>query len=153
MGTQIVTLAELPEIAAQVRVWATRQYPRTEALLIGLSGELGAGKTTFIQTMAHELGVAETVTSPTFVIQKNYPVDGQPFARLVHVDAYRIEHAEELQVLNFAETLADSENLILLEWPERVADALPADYPRITFTVVDENTRELTFHGFKEDSK
>ena len=98
------------------------------ATLITLSGELGAGKTSYAQGVAKGLGVDEHVTSPTFVLEKIYalPENQQGFKRLVHIDAYRLKSGAELDALAFDELLQDKENLILLEWPERVADRLPA---------------------------
>ena len=64
---------------------------RNEALVVGLYGNLGAGKTAFTQAVARELGIQEIVTSPTFVIEKIYPTSHPHFARLIHIDAYRLE--------------------------------------------------------------
>ena len=99
------------------------------ATVIGLSGHLGAGKTAFVKLVAKLLGVKEEVTSPTFVIMKMYEVDSSielsnnlmiPWRRLVHIDAYRLERPEELEVLNFEKLVADPHNLIMVEWPENV---------------------------------
>lgn len=113
------------------------------ATVIGLSGDLGSGKTTFMQGLAHALGVAEDVTSPTFVIQKIYPLTNQPFTHLIHIDAYRLESAEELEPLRFDELVSDAGNVVCIEWPEHVAPALPAHTRTLNFTWVDENTREI----------
>ncbi len=119
------------------------------ATVVALSGELGAGKTTFAQAMAKALGVEETVTSPTFVLEKIYALENQKFARLVHVDAYRLKVAHELEVLGWKELLQDPGNLIILEWPENVADVVPKDAIRITLTGSGD-TREI-FYGTKEN--
>lgn len=91
-----------------------------EAVVVGLSGHLGSGKTTFTQFVAKALGVDETVTSPTFVIMKAYETDNDHFHRLVHIDAYRLERPEELEALNFEKLIAEPHSLILIEWPENV---------------------------------
>jgi tRNA threonylcarbamoyladenosine biosynthesis protein TsaE len=119
------------------------------ATVVTLSGELGAGKTTFAQGMARALGVEETVTSPTFVIEKIYQLENQKFARLVHIDAYRLKSAHELEVLGWKELLADPGNLIVLEWPEQVAEAIPADAIRIRFDIQGDE-RIISING--EDS-
>jgi tRNA threonylcarbamoyladenosine biosynthesis protein TsaE len=62
-----------------------------EALVVGLYGNLGAGKTSFTQAVARELGVIDIVNSPTFVIEKIYETKHPDFKRLVHIDAYRLE--------------------------------------------------------------
>lgn len=108
------------------------------ATLVTLSGELGAGKTSFAQGVAAELGVSDAVTSPTFVLEKIYELPEETalgFKRLVHIDAYRLEGGKALPPLGFDELMQDTHNLILLEWPERVADGLPAAAVQITLEV------------------
>jgi len=116
------------------------------ATLVTLSGELGAGKTTFAQAVAKAFGVQETVTSPTFVIEKIYQLENQKFARLIHIDAYRLKSAQELDALGWRELLADSGNLIMLEWPERVAEVMPEDAAKISFEINGEE-RILRLNG------
>lgn len=117
------------------------------AVVVALHGELGAGKTTFVQQLAKAFGVVDDVISPTFVIQKRYSLGAeQSFERLVHIDAYRLERASELEALDWGELVADSQNLIVIEWAERVADILPPDTQHLTFTYVGEETRAIE-HG------
>jgi tRNA threonylcarbamoyladenosine biosynthesis protein TsaE len=120
--------------------------PIDEATVITLSGVLGAGKTTFVQGVARSLGVAEQVSSPTFVIEKVYDLENQPWERLVHIDAYRLESAKSLEVLRWHERLADPGNLILLEWPERVPEAMPERAIRLRFEI-DGDGRIITSDG------
>lgn len=117
--------------------------------VFGFSGDLGSGKTTFTQCVARLLGVSVNVTSPTFVIEKIYPINvpGIPFSKLVHVDAYRIENASELNALGWDYTVRDLSNLILVEWPERVIEALPPEAPIIRFSFVSEGVRTIEFPG------
>lgn len=106
------------------------------ARLVTLSGELGAGKTSFAQGIAKAFGVDEAVTSPTFVLEKIYELpEGKAFKRLVHIDAYRLEGERALAPLGFDELIQDAGNLILLEWPERVADSLPKAHVQISLAV------------------
>ncbi len=114
-----------------------------QAVIVGLYGDLGSGKTTFTQLLAKELGVTETVTSPTFVIEKIYKLKDQVFEYLIHIDAYRLEKASELLHLGWEEIIANPKNLILIEWPERVAEILPKETKKIKFTFIDETTREI----------
>ena len=108
-------------------------YPNS-ATILALSGDLGAGKTTFAQGIARALGVEENVTSPTFVIEKIYQLAGQKFSHLIHVDAYRLNGPHELELLGWKEITADPKNLIIIEWPEKVVDLIPNDATRISFT-------------------
>ncbi len=118
------------------------------AIVVGLYGDLGAGKTTLAQCIAEELGVSETVTSPTFVIEKiyrlvassQYPVTR--FENLIHIDAYRIENSEELKHLGWQEITSDPKNLILIEWPERVAEIMPG-HIKVNLKHISENSREV----------
>lgn len=111
------------------------------AQITGLSGHLGSGKTAFVKAVAKHLGISETVTSPTFVIMKMYPVHGNwKWKRLVHVDAYRLEDAEELESLDWKNVSADPGNLILLEWPENAGIK-----PTILFEVTSQTERKITF--------
>ncbi len=144
------SLAELNEAANRL-IAELSPHPKT-ATLITLSGELGAGKTTFVQAMARTLGVEETVTSPTFVLEKIYKLEGRQFSHLVHIDAYRLKGAHELEALGWKELLADSGNLIVLEWPERVAEVIPHDATRITFDIVDDG-RIITVDGQEKNGK
>jgi tRNA threonylcarbamoyladenosine biosynthesis protein TsaE len=116
------------------------------ATVVGLYGDLGAGKTTFVQVAAKVLGITETVNSPTFLIFKKYPllVTSSRYSFLVHIDAYRLKHSDELRRLRFAELLADPHNLIFVEWADRVADILPPNHRKIFFEFVDEDTRSVT---------
>ena len=98
------------------------------ATVVGLYGDLGAGKTTFVQAVARALGVTSSVPSPTFLIMKSYALSDSSFARLIHIDAYRLKHSEELQKLGFAELLCDPGNLIFVEWADRVSEILPSDH-------------------------
>jgi tRNA threonylcarbamoyladenosine biosynthesis protein TsaE len=135
--------AELGALARDVLAHFSKDK-KEHALLIGLSGELGAGKTAFVQHAARELGIEASVASPTFVIEKIYPIEGNPkFDRLVHIDAYRLEKGSELLALGWVESYKDPRNLILLEWPERVRDILPPDCPIVKFAALENAVREV----------
>ena len=134
----------LQEFQAEAVRFADALEPEDRATVVALSGELGAGKTAFTQTIAKHFGIEESVVSPTFVIQKAYDARG-PFARLIHIDAYRLKGAHELAALGWQEILNDPRNLILLEWPERVAELIPGDAHRIALEFVDEQTRNISY--------
>ncbi len=116
------------------------------ATLVTLSGELGAGKTAFTKMIANVLGVEDTVTSPTFVLEKIYMLpESAAFDRLIHIDAYRLEEGDDLAPLGFDELMQDSKNLILLEWPEKVGDALPKPAISISLTAHEDGSRTLRY--------
>ncbi|MFA6278751.1 MAG: tRNA (adenosine(37)-N6)-threonylcarbamoyltransferase complex ATPase subunit type 1 TsaE [Candidatus Paceibacterota bacterium] len=145
MEALVKTLVELEAEAARF-VGVLAPSPRG-ATLVTLSGDLGAGKTAFTKAVARTLGVDEMVTSPTFVLEKIYKL-GHPmskFKRLVHIDAYRLEAGNDLAPLGFDELMQDAGNLILLEWPEKVADALPTPAVRISLAVLPNDSRMITY--------
>ena len=121
------------------------------ATLVGLSGELGSGKTTFVKGVARAFGVTQTVTSPTFVIEKIYKLERQPFEYLVHTDAYRLESGEELSALGFNDLLSDPGNIILIEWPEHVRSVLPPDIKVLHFVFINDSTRAIKKSGYGKD--
>ncbi len=120
-----------------------------KATVVGLYGDLGSGKTCFVQSVGVSLGISENMVSPTFVIEKIYKIDHKYFDHLVHVDAYRIEKEEELLHLGWQELLENKRNLIFVEWPEKVARALPKSLIKINFKFVDEHTREIEFENYE----
>lgn len=111
------------------------------ALVLDLKGDLGAGKTTLVQMIGHELGVTETIQSPTFVLMKTYDIQYPPakdlpdrawragsiFKHLIHIDAYRIEHIEEVKILRLDEVFADPSNIVCIEWAEKIKEIMPED--------------------------
>jgi tRNA threonylcarbamoyladenosine biosynthesis protein TsaE len=117
------------------------------ATLVTLAGELGAGKTAFTKAVASVLGIEEVVNSPTFVLEKIYQLgsEASKFERLIHIDAYRLESGSDLAPLGFDELMKDTGNLILLEWPEKVADALPVPAARISLTAHPDGSRIISY--------
>jgi tRNA threonylcarbamoyl adenosine modification protein YjeE len=105
---------------------------------------LGSGKTTFTKEVASLLGIKkEEVTSPTFVIEKIYAIQHKDFTHLIHIDAYRLEKSEELLHLGWEEITKDKNNLIFVEWGEKVKNILPRETKTIRFEFIDENTRTI----------
>jgi tRNA threonylcarbamoyladenosine biosynthesis protein TsaE len=109
--------------------------------LICLQGELGAGKTTFVQGVAQGWGSLDAVSSPTFILVNQYRrADG---GLLCHLDAYRLESTPEAAELDLDQLLAESS--LLVEWPERIQALLPAERLWITLEDVAEEQRRLWF--------
>lgn len=115
------------------------------ATVVALSGDLGAGKTTFAQALSRVFGVTGEVSSPTFVIEKIYAAERGPFDRLIHIDAYRLNDPHELEVLGWRDIVADPTNLILIEWSERVEVLVPKEAIRVTLTYIDEHSRLIAY--------
>ena len=131
---------EILKIAKEV---LTSLKQKDNATVVALSGDLGAGKTTLSQAIARELGVKENVVSPTFVIMKIYELEGQNWKHLIHIDAYRLESSQELLKLGWNEIIADPQNLVLIEWPEKVGDIIPEDSHRVTLAHKGEDIRSI----------
>ena len=135
------SLSDTSQIAQQILTQLSGS-PRTNgATILALSGDLGAGKTAFTKLFAGHLGITETVVSPTFVLAKFYDIPGQqsPWEHLVHIDAYRLESWQELQVLKFDDVFNNPKNLILIEWPEQVADTDQAPWIQTRIQLDGEN--------------
>ncbi len=135
--------SELEEVA-QTLVLELEQEKIEQATILGLSGELGAGKTTLTKAIARTLGVHEHVPSPTFVLARYYPIPKHAtWSTLVHIDAYRIESLDELRPLRFASLFAEPKNLVVLEWPERLTGALPPHTRMLELVVEGETVRRI----------
>lgn len=130
------------EFAAQ---FGNEVAPRSGATVIALHGDLGAGKTTFVQELAKIWGVIEPVTSPTFVLQKKYELTGAPFRTLVHMDVYRLDDPSEVRVLHWEELVHDSSSIVCVEWAERIKSELPEEVLNIYIEWDGEDERTIKF--------
>ena len=114
-------------------------------LILALSGDLGTGKTTFTQSFAKALGVKKRILSPTFLIMKRFPLKMSNFQNLYHLDAYRIK-APDLKKLN-VEDVFKGQNIVLIEWADRVKEILPKGTIWIRFEHgKGENERQITIN-------
>ena len=125
-----ITTASAAETRALAAELAAALPPDTA---LALHGDLGVGKTTFVQGLALGLGVHEQVTSPTFAIYSIYQGTAQ---RLVHLDAYRLEHERQLEPLLLEEFLV-SPFCLAVEWPEKTGAWLAKDAWHLTLSIVD----------------
>ncbi len=108
-------------VVAQNIVRELRSFDRSRAILVSLSGDLGAGKTTLVQEISKILGIKETVVSPTYVIMKKYNIENDDtFKKLIHIDAYRLGGDEELSRLGWSDFVEDPHSIVMVEWPEKV---------------------------------
>ncbi len=150
------SVAETKEFAAQVlkAIGGFSSLNDQKAVVVALSGNLGAGKTIFTQSVAEIVGVKDTVTSPTFVILKRYQITNADFTSrfsdLVHIDAYRLDSGKEMETLGFSFMLNDAHNLILIEWPEKIVDILPKYFFKLTIEHVNETTRHFVFEKVED---
>jgi len=119
-----------------------------KSLIIGLEGDLGGGKTTFLQGFAKELKIKRKVLSPTFVIVRKFSIPKDKkiksrFLKFYHIDCYRIEKPKDILELDFKKIISDSRNVIAIEWVNRIKGMLPKRIIFIKFKFINKNTREI----------
>ncbi|MBI2596824.1 tRNA (adenosine(37)-N6)-threonylcarbamoyltransferase complex ATPase subunit type 1 TsaE [Candidatus Daviesbacteria bacterium] len=129
---------ETKQIAAKI----ARQFP---CGVIALTGELGAGKTTFVQGFAQGLGIAEKIISPTFVLIRQHQIP-KTNNILFHVDLYRLEENQNLSELGLQEIINNPSNLILIEWAEKLTD-LPKGTMKISIQKINSHKRSFIIHN------
>jgi len=117
--------------------------------VICLQGDLGAGKTTFVQGVARGWGSIDSVSSPTFIIVNEYRRDDS--SRLFHMDAYRLDSAAEAEQLDLDTMLADG--ALLIEWPERIDGLVPVDNLWINLEHIVDGERKMLFKACGERYK
>jgi tRNA threonylcarbamoyladenosine biosynthesis protein TsaE len=135
-NTQIVSYSTLPEVARQLLHYA---QDRKKWIFIG---EIGAGKTTLIQSIGEALGVTEAVTSPTFSLVNEYIGRGEQ--SIYHLDLYRLESEEEAINIGVEDYLYN-DAYCFIEWPQLIENLLPDDVVRIKLSVVNDSTRKMVF--------
>lgn len=137
-----VTLKDLPSLAGKI----LRSLKPGDVLT--LAGPLAAGKTTLTQAIMEKMGYQGRVTSPTFVLEKHYPVDFKGIKEVTHLDFYRLT-SSELDSFGWKDYVGKPETLTLVEWPERTNEHLPKNVKQISLDIVDEKTRRVTLeNGF-----
>lgn len=107
--------------------------------VLELIGDLGSGKTTFVQGLAEGLGITRRVLSPTFIIRRSY----RGRLNLEHFDFYRLNGPSDIKGLGIEETVGDRDTVVVMEWPERVG-LNQKNARKIKFEYVDEETRKIT---------
>ena len=143
MTTQTKSIKETEELAEKFVQSVIQTKILDSAFIVALYGDLGSGKTTFVKAVAKAFGLKNTVTSPTFVIEKIYKINNSVFDHLIHIDAYRLKNEDELKHLGWEEISKNPKNIIFIEWPENVKDLIPSDVKKIEFKFIDENVREI----------
>ena len=125
------------------------------AIVIGLEGDLGGGKTTFVQGFAKGLGIKEKILSPTFVILKKFSIPDSSsiiysrehkFKTFYHIDCYRLGNPKDILVLRFNEIISNPENIIVIEWADKIKKILPKEAIILKFKFIDEKTRKIVLN-------
>ena len=121
--------------------------------ILALYGDLGAGKTTFIQGLVASLGYKGKVFSPTFIFVRPYQIRSQTsdirqqksgIKTFYHIDLYRIEEPADLKTIGIEEFLNENDSVSAIEWPERIENGLPERTVKIKFDYIDETKRRIT---------
>lgn len=131
-----IQIKNLNELESFAKSFAKDLQPGS---VVCLTGDLGAGKTAFVQAVAKAFGIEEPVQSPTFNILLQYKNDE---VQLNHFDLYRLEKPEELEDIGFYECI-EGEAINFIEWAEKFKDQMPEDAIWITIKKLDETTRNF----------
>jgi tRNA threonylcarbamoyladenosine biosynthesis protein TsaE len=128
--------------------FAAKLLPNLKANVICLYGDLGAGKTTFVQGLAKTLGIKQRIISPTFIIVREYKIPIYPlsmihYSLLIHIDCYRLESEVDAKSFNLQEIWSNPQNLVVIEWAERIKHVLPKPRIDIQFKYIDDDRREI----------
>ncbi|MEK9166312.1 MAG: tRNA (adenosine(37)-N6)-threonylcarbamoyltransferase complex ATPase subunit type 1 TsaE [Patescibacteria group bacterium] len=121
-------------------------FSSAKATVIGLEGDLGAGKTAFAKGFARGLGIQEEMKSPTFILMRAFRVPRKN-KMFLHFDAYRIAGAKEFLQIGFKNLLKDSRNILFVEWADKVASILPKNRVKIRISHLKKDRREFIFYG------
>jgi len=142
------SLGDTQDIASNIAKDVVKSGLQKEATILALQGELGSGKTTFVQAFAKSLGIKRKLTSPTFNLVKQYDVPRSKsqngFESLFHIDAYRLENEKDLISLGIKDILKDPNNIVLIEWADRVEKILPKNHTLLGFKHKTPTTRIIT---------
>ena len=116
--------------------------------VLALYGDLGSGKTTFVQGLAAGLGIDRQIISPTFIIMRTYTADTQKSKLkttqvFYHVDLYRISNSDDVQSLGLLELMGDPQTIVAIEWPDKIENFLPENRIDITFAYLEDDLRQI----------
>lgn len=120
-----------------------------KALILALEGDLGGGKTAFLQGFAKGLGIKEKILSPTFIIMRKFKIrknscsNSCKFASFYHIDCYRIKRPKEILDLGFKEIISNPKNIVAIEWANKIQKILPKNVFWIHFEFVSRNIRKI----------
>lgn len=121
-----------------------KRPPKKSAVVIALKGDLGGGKTTFLQGFASGLGVKEKVLSPTFIIFRKHEIKKRSFFKsFFHFDCYRIRKPGEVLPLGFKNIISAPQNIVAIEWAERIEKILPRGIITLDFEFINKTARKI----------
>jgi len=145
MDMQVISESpvQTKKIAAKLAADILKKRPGKRAFVISLKGDLGSGKTTFVQGFVGAFGVSDKVKSPTFLLIKNYRLANSRFTDIYHIDCYRVENWKQLEPLEIKQIFNNPYAIILVEWPERISPILPLVKAKIKFEHIDPKTRKI----------
>lgn len=132
------SLSDTEELATQIAA-----NFKDKGGIITLSGPLGSGKTTFTQSFTKSLGIKDKITSPTFIITRQYQIPNSDQI-LFHLDLYRLETSDDIKALSIEELFENPNNIILIEWPEKLISKLPPKAVQIKIEILDETLRQFS---------
>lgn len=116
-------------------------YPQKRILC--LYGDLGSGKTTFIQGISKSLGIEKPVPSPSFIIVRQYNIDFNNYKYFYHIDLYRLDKNANLAGLGLSDFFTDESSLVAIEWADKLEKMKPLGCIEIHFSILDSNKRRI----------
>ncbi|MEK7658354.1 MAG: tRNA (adenosine(37)-N6)-threonylcarbamoyltransferase complex ATPase subunit type 1 TsaE [Patescibacteria group bacterium] len=167
MRNKIITKSfkETQKIGEKLADEILKLLPQKSAIILGLNGNLGGGKTTFLQGFAKGLGIKEKILSPTFVIYKKFIISpilinkrtqNLEYRQFYHFDCYRIKNYKDFLAIGFSaqggpasgwkEIISNPKNIVAIEWPEKIKKIFPKTAVKINFKFINESARELTIN-------
>ena len=142
-------LSQTQKIAKQLARDVLKNKNNKKSFVLALEGDLGSGKTSFVQGFAKGLGIKEKILSPTFILMKKFTIHNSQFKNFYHLDCYRLQKPKEILNLGFKEIISNPQNIVVIEWADRIKKILPKDIVWIKFTFIDEKTREIIIKNGK----
>ncbi|MBI2626467.1 MAG: tRNA (adenosine(37)-N6)-threonylcarbamoyltransferase complex ATPase subunit type 1 TsaE [Candidatus Nealsonbacteria bacterium] len=145
MSTRFLTAspAQTQKIGKELAKNILRSKRRRIAAVLGIVGDLGGGKTTFLQGFAKGLGIKQKILSPTFVIMKRFKIKDLGFNNFYHLDCYRIQKPREILDLDFKKIISNPKNIVAVEWADRIRKIMPKGTIWLDFKFVDSKTRKI----------
>lgn len=112
--------------------------------ILALMGDLGAGKTTFAAGFAKGLGIKSKLISPTYILIREYQLYSQSYAKLYHIDLYRLENQQQILDLGLKDIFDNPKNIVLIEWAEKLINLPRKHLIKINFEYLSESKRRIT---------